>query len=184
MNLTNKANQITAKFAEDFNCKFAIDATCGNGFDTLHLAKSLSKSSKIFAFDVQKSALLNSQKLLAENGLQDCVQFINKSHEFMQSEVPSEFLGKINIAMFNLGWLPRSDKSVITKPSSTIAALKSLDVLMDKSCNLISVLSYKAHDGGLDEFYAVNEYLKDFTPDIFTDAANPMSPTLFVYSLK
>lgn len=184
MNLTQKANDTIAAFASEFKCNTAIDATCGNGFDTLNLAKSLLAPAKIFAFDIQQCAIDSSKNLLSTCNLSDCVKFFNLSHEQMKEAIDSKFFGKINIAVFNLGWLPRSDKSVITRAESTIAALESLNELLDKSKNLVSVLSYRGHKGGEEEFEAVAKYLEKFKPKVYSDASNPKSPVLFLYSIK
>ena len=184
MNLTQMARECVAEFASQKLCRLAIDATCGNGRDTLNLAKSLIAPSKIFAFDIQQSAIDATRRLLAESGLSNCAQLFRQSHARMAESIASEFHGKINIAVFNLGWLPRSDKSVVTKPASTIAALESLEALLDKSKNLVSLISYRGHEGGEEEFEAVKDYLARFKPEIYTDSANPKSPVLFLYSLK
>lgn len=184
MNLTQKACDAAAEFASKNLCSLAIDATCGNGFDTLNLAKILARPSKIFAFDIQQSAVDGARRLLEANGLSDCAQFFRQSHSRMAEFIESKFHGKINIAVFNLGWLPRSDKSVITRPESTIAALESLRVLLDKSKNFVSVISYRGHEGGEEEFEAVKRYLAPFEPEVYTDSANPKSPVLFLYSLR
>lgn len=57
-----------------------IDATCGNGNDTLMLAR-LAK--KVFAFDVQKKAIDNTKKLLEKNNVKN-VELINDSHENLE----------------------------------------------------------------------------------------------------
>lgn len=183
MNLTQMASDAVKNFALQNNCSLAIDATCGNGFDTLNLAQALAKPAKVFAFDIQIQAILNSKKLVSENKLSDFVEFFNQSHSTMTSAINKEFWGKINIAMFNLGWLPRSDKHLITKPETTIPALESLNLLLDKSTNLVSVLSYKAHEGGENEFEVVSNYIAQFNPKIYTDQNNPKSPVLFLYSI-
>lgn len=85
--------------------------------------------------------------------------------------------------MFNLGWLPKSDKEVITKPESTIKALESLAEIADET-NLISVLAYPAHEGGRSELECVEEYLKKYSPRIFRDEKNPNSPVLFIFTMR
>ena len=46
---------------------WAIDATAGNGKDTLFLAKTVTKSGQVFAFDIQDQALEMTRNLLAVN---------------------------------------------------------------------------------------------------------------------
>ena len=40
-----------------------VDATLGNGFDTLKLSKLLNNTGKIYSFDIQKVAIENSISL-------------------------------------------------------------------------------------------------------------------------
>lgn len=183
MNLTQKANEIISNFLANCTSPIALDLTAGNGFDTLSLAKNVGEFGKVFAFDIQAQAIESSKNLLEKNHLTQRCVFINDSHEFLKKYLPQEFIGKVNVAMFNLGWLPKSDKRTITKPESTLAALSSLEELVDKNQNIITVLSYRAHDGGEDEFLAVANYLKKFNPQIFCDENNPKSPVLFVFKM-
>ena len=41
-----------------------IDATAGNGHDTLFMAQHIEKGSKILAFDIQEKAILQTRQLL------------------------------------------------------------------------------------------------------------------------
>ena len=97
--------------------------------------------------------------------------------------MPQQHFGKISAAMFNLGWLPKSDKKIITKPESTIAALKALEEIANKRKNLVSVLAYPAHDGGRCEFDEVKNYISKFSPEIFADEKNAASPALFIFKI-
>ncbi|MBR4597254.1 MAG: class I SAM-dependent methyltransferase [Opitutales bacterium] len=184
MNLTQKAKEILADFLKGIESPASIDATCGNGFDTLFLAQNSGKAGKVFAFDIQKAAVENTRELLQENSLLDRVEIFNAPHEFLKEKIPQEYFGKINAAMFNLGWLPKSDKKIITKPESTIAAIKAVEEIANKRKNLISVLAYPAHGGGRREFEAVKEYLLKFSPKIFADESNAASPALFIFEIR
>ena len=158
----------------------AIDATCGNGGDTLELARA---RCRVFAFDVQKAAVSAAKALLERNSLADRAVFFECGHEEMESALPREVSGRIRVAMFNLGWLPKSDKSVVTRPESTLKALESLETLMAPGDNLVSVLSYRGHAGGMDEFRAVKAHVGRFNPRVFGDESNAASPVLFVFSV-
>ncbi len=182
MNFTQKAKYILGAFLKSIENPILIDATCGNGFDTLFLAQNTKSCGKVFAFDVQNSAVCQTKKLLKENNLLEKVEVFECSHEFLKEKISSEFFGKVNAAMFNLGWLPKSDKSIITKPESTLKALVSLEEIASKT-NLISVLAYPAHDGGKSELDCVSDYLAKYSPQIFRDELNSKSPVLFVFSI-
>lgn len=183
MNLTQKAKEILADFLAPIDAPVSIDATCGNGFDTLFLAQNAKQNGKVFAFDIQKSAVLQTKKILKENGLSEKAEIFEASHALLKEKIPSRYFGKINAAMFNLGWLPKSDKAVITKPESTIKALESLAEIADKN-NMASVLAYPAHEGGRSELECVEEYLKKYSPRIFRDEKNPNSPVLFIFTMR
>ena len=94
-----------------------VDATMGNGHDTLFLAR-LAK--KVYAFDIQEQAIEQTTKRLAEAKL-DNVELFLTGHENVDQYVES-----IKAAIFNLGYLPSADHTVITRPHSTIQALEKL----------------------------------------------------------
>ncbi len=183
MNLTEKAHEIIASFIRYNDAFYAIDASCGNGHDTLFLAKHLGQNSQIFAFDIQEAAVKNTSALLQKNSLNAGVQIFNASHSEMQKYIPLSAHKKIDIAMFNLGWLPLSDKTIITKKETTLKALESLKFLMKPFNNLVSVLSYRGHEGGAEEFEGVKEFVSQYNPQIFGDVSNAKSPILFIFSI-
>ena len=96
-----------------------IDATCGNGHDTLFLAKIVGEKGKVFSFDIQPEALVNTRRLLEANNLADRVHLIQSGHERMDSHVHE----KVAAVMFNLGYLPGGNHKIITRPDTTVEAL-------------------------------------------------------------
>lgn len=131
-----------------------LDCTLGNGHDTLFLADLVEEQGHVYAFDVQKEALSSAAQLLA--GYSN-VTFFLAGHEALAQKLPHDLKGKISAAMFNLGYLPGSDKSVITSKFTTLAAL---DLLLDWLApgGGISIHIYMGHPGGLDEGVAVLEW--------------------------
>lgn len=90
-----------------------IDATMGNGNDTVFLAELVGPGGSVFAFDIQQIAVDRTLKKLVDNGLDDHnIRLINDGHE----NIESYSTGAIDAAMFNLGYLPQGDRSIITKP--------------------------------------------------------------------
>lgn len=140
-----------------------IDATCGNGNDTLFLCNLVGNSGHVYAFDIQASAIESSQeKTTAENF--DHVTYILDSHAKMDSYIPEELHGKISGAIFNLGYLPRSDKKIITQPATTIEAIdKSLGFL--KKNGLVIVVVYHGHDGGKEEKHSVLQFTENLAQE-------------------
>ncbi|MFD2043213.1 class I SAM-dependent methyltransferase [Ornithinibacillus salinisoli] len=137
--------------------ELAIDATCGNGNDTLFLCKLVGEQGKVIAFDVQEQAIHNTKKRLAEEK-RDNVILIQDSHVNVENYIqPGE---TISGAIFNLGYLPKSDKSIITKGESTVTAIqKILNYL--KEGGLIVIVVYHGHPGGTEEKNTVIEELSE-----------------------
>ena len=136
----------------------AIDATCGNGHDSLILANML-ESGELFCFDIQKQAINSTLILLRDNlktDHKDKIFFINNSHENF-----SKFISKkVNLIVYNLGYLPKSDKSITTKVDTTLKSLKSaFSILNEKAA--ISIMCYPGHEEGKKEEAAILNYLKD-----------------------
>lgn len=128
-----------------------IDATAGNGHDTLFLAKSAAK--QVYAFDVQDIAIENTKKLLEENDLLNKVQVIKDGHQNFDAYVSE----KIKAVVFNLGYLPNADHSVTTLGQTTKLALeKMLEVL--EVGGLIVMVVYWGHENGKLEKNIIEEY--------------------------
>ncbi len=180
MNFTNKAKQIALSFLREGD--FVIDATCGNGHDTLFLSDTVGESGKVFAFDIQQQAMESSKALLEKSGkTPQNVQFVLDSHANLKSRLPEAVKGKINCAVFNLGYLPNSDKTVITGPQSTLKALQScLDIKANRF--LLSVLCYVGHEGGQGECEAVRDFFaQNFAEFVeYSDEKNLQSPKLLL----
>lgn len=129
--------------------EIVIDATCGNGNDTLFLSKLVGKDGHVLAFDIQEQAILNTKKLMHDRDI-DHVSVINDSHSHIEKYLPEGIGEKIGGAIFNLGYLPRSDKTIITEGNSTITAINTiLDHL--KINGLIVIVVYHGHEGGKSE---------------------------------
>ena len=127
-----------------------IDATCGNGLDSLKLIKIISKG-KLFSFDIQKKAIENTKMLL--NGFENISYFLDSHADF------SKFIKKeINLIVYNLGYLPGSDKSITTKVDSTVDSIKSgLSILANNGA--ISITCYPGHLEGDREEKALYQFL-------------------------
>ena len=129
-----------------------IDATVGNGNDTLKLSNAVGEDGCVFGFDIQKAALdaAKNQNYRYEN-----VVFINDSHAELDRYVDKE----TSFAIFNLGYLPGGDHSIITKAESTVEAIEKSMVLL-KEDGVILLVIYRGGDTGFSECEALLEYLK------------------------
>lgn len=140
-----------------------VDATAGNGHDTLFLAQHVLPGGKVFVFDVQAGALEQTQTRIKDH---DAVTMIHAGHERMDDFLPQELRGGIRAFMFNLGWLPGSDKSCITRTETTLAALHlALGWLAEGG--MITVVCYPGHDGGDAEASAVEQWAAQLPADSF-----------------
>ena len=66
--------------------------------------------------------------------------------------------GKVKAAIFNLGYLPKGDHSIITKPNTTIDALEQLLEIMSPE-GIIVLVIYYGHPGGEHEKDTILEYV-------------------------
>lgn len=130
-----------------------IDATAGNGYDTLFLSQLVGYTGHVYAFDVQKTAI--DATLLRLGEMRAHATVIHAGHELIDEYVTKE----ISAAVFNLGYLPGADHSIITKSKTTITAIKSCLKLL-KVGGLVVLVVYHGHEGGDDERDALIDYLQ------------------------
>lgn len=136
----------------------AVDATMGNGNDTAFLAE---RAGQVVAFDVQETALIKTQERLDKLGLTNA-QLVLAGHETVD-----QYVDRIRVAIFNLGYLPSADKSIITQPDTTLEALeKILDRL--EVGGRVSIMIYYGHEGGDVEKDAVLDFVSQLDQTIFT----------------
>ncbi len=126
-----------------------IDATCGNGYDSLFLAQL--KPAKLYLIDLQEKALEQTRLKLEDSSLlakaTDKIFIQNCHASFPPFILPSS----IKLIVYNLGYLPGGDKTITTLVSTTLASLKQALVLLIKG-GLISVTCYPGHlEGALEE---------------------------------
>ncbi|WP_234400669.1 class I SAM-dependent methyltransferase [Virgibacillus senegalensis] len=144
----------------------AIDATCGNGHDTLVLSKLVGDKGTVFAFDIQNQAIERTKQLLDQASVQN-VQLHMVDHQYAPDYISEEDYGRIGGAIFNLGYLPGSDKQTITTPESTIAAVDSIAALL-KQGGLIAIVVYYGHQGGEREKQALLDYVSSLDQKKFS----------------
>lgn len=126
----------------------AIDATMGKGYDTLFLAEL---GARVLAFDLQELAVAASRERLAQAG--QTAKLILDGHEKLADYVSEP----VKAAIFNLGYLPGSDKSIVTRGENTIQALESLKNLLVQGGRIVLVI-YHGHPGGAEEKNAVLDW--------------------------
>lgn len=140
-----------------------IDATAGRGRDTLFLAECVGQSGRVISIDIQADAIAATRSLLESRGFEDRVSLYQMDHALMAELT----MGKVRAVVFNLGYLPGSNKKVITLASSTIPALRTgLDLLEAEGIMALTV--YRGHPGAEQEAGAVQELLKNLPKKKFS----------------
>lgn len=137
----------------------AVDATAGNGHDTLFLARQVGGQGQVWAFDVQSQALAATRKRLQQAGLADRVNLVHAGHQALSRHLPATTLGQVKAVVFNLGYLPGGDHALITRPETTLAALNSAWEALAPA-GVISLMIYRGHPGGAAEFDAVADWCR------------------------
>ncbi|AMB98910.1 hypothetical protein AWM75_02385 [Aerococcus urinaehominis] len=134
-----------------------LDATLGNGHDSLALARQIGREGKLYGFDIQSQALANTEQRLTDNKLGNVPhQFFLASHSQIKDYLPDQC--QLKLVIFNLGYLPKADKTIITQADSTCQAISQcLDLLANKG--LILIASYLGHPGGQAEHGAIKQLL-------------------------
>jgi tRNA1(Val) A37 N6-methylase TrmN6 len=168
-----------------------IDATVGNGHDTLFLLELVEPTGKVFGFDIQETAIHSALAKLQDKPKVESVTLINSSHAEISEKLPLIYRGKIAAVMFNLGYLPKGDKRIITLTSSTLAALACAKGML-QSNGIMTILAYPGHKGGKEETDAVKKWCLTLDPEQFeinryeSQANSPLTPSSlsFVKSAK
>lgn len=141
-----------------------IDGTCGNGHDTLFLSQQVKKNGFVYGFDIQEKAIIKTKQRLTEYGNINNVSLINDSHARIETYIPSHT--PVQAAIFNLGYLPGSDKAIITTPSETIASLESILQMLNKGGRIVLVVYY-GHKGGTEEKDELLKYVQSLEQESY-----------------
>jgi glycine oxidase len=156
-----------------------IDATAGNGHDTLFLARQVGPTGRVVAMDIQTVAIETTRKRLEAASISN-VELRQTSHENI-SECGIK-KGEVAAVMFNLGYLPGSDRSVTTQTQSTTRSIRRAAEML-RPGGVLTIIGYRGHAGGKDETEAVQRmtaglagtrYSVMVTPGDEADATSPM----------
>lgn len=133
-----------------------VDATVGNGHDTAFLLELVGLEGRVYGFDIQEPAIESTRKRIGGSAN---AELFCESHENLKSSLD----GRVRAVMFNLGYFPSGDKTIITRPHTTVEALsQALDIL--DAPGLITVIVYPGHEGGRDEASAVEKWIESLAP--------------------
>lgn len=160
---TELAMHITSSYT--FPGCVIVDATCGNGYDTLALAQA--SPSRLYGFDIQQAAVnTTKERLIAsgyENQLSDgTISIICDSHSNM-----SQYINEpVNVIVFNLGYLPGGDKTKPTSKKETLTAIESSLSLLAKD-GILAITMYSGHPEGLDEKNMLMQMAENLDPKVY-----------------
>lgn len=140
----------------------AVDATCGNGNDTKLLAELTGRAGRVWAFDIQQEAIDATTERLASAGLLDRVELVRAGHETMADYCA----GPVRAVVFNLGYLPGGDHTLVTRPDSTLAGLEQALELLEPG-GIVAITLYPGHTGGDLEQAALEGRLEQLEPGTY-----------------
>ena len=158
-----------------------IDATLGNGHDTVMLSELVGPSGKVYGFDIQADAVERTSALLAEYGLRERCELYAKGHQRIADHVHVP----VKAAVFNLGWLPGGDKSITTLWETTQVAISAALALLVKG-GVCTICAYPGHAEGDRERFALMDWLATLRPQEYNVLhhrflnAGPGAPECFV----
>jgi tRNA G37 N-methylase Trm5 len=146
-----------------------IDATCGNGYDTLFLANIAltNVSGTLFSLDIQPEAIESAKGLLLKELnplLIDKVNFVLGSHAAFPNIIAPE---SVQLIVYNLGYLPGGDKTKTTMTDSTLQSISQAQLLIKKR-GMISITCYPGHEEGKHEEEAILNYCAQLNPREWT----------------
>lgn len=164
---------------------YCIDATAGNGKDTLFLAELVGDTGHVLAMDIQLDAIRETEERLKKFQMEHRVTVVLDGHEKMKNYAKP---GIVDAVVFNLGYLPGGNHMVATRADTTILALEqALELLRPLGSIFIAI--YHGGDTGFAERDAVLEWLKELDYKrytvLLTDFYNrPNYPPLAVQIIK
>ena len=172
------------------NVDTAIDATCGNGNDSVAIASMLFNENdddpftitepQLICIDIQEEACETTRSRLSEMLHADTmtcnVNVLCMSHSPLPRPRDESSVG---LVCYNLGYLPQSERTVLTQMESTISSIADA-ALMIRVGGIISVTTYPRSNKNED--YAVHALLEGLallsskTVDWRRDYADELGP--------
>lgn len=153
--ISNAVNYVKENVRRKINQNsIVIDATLGNGHDTLFLRQQLNNQGFLYGFDIQKQAIEKTRIRLIENDCNSRVQLIHDGHENFDKYIQEP----IDIILYNLGYLPKGNKEITTVSHKTLASIKQGMKLLKKG-GIIFITVYPGHPAGAVELEELSSYL-------------------------
>ena len=172
--IQNKVKQIIIENIKPND--LVIDATIGNGYDSSFILPLIPQG-HLYGFDIQETAIINTKKLLKKENY----TLYKISHEHMLKTLKLE--NKVSLIIFNLGYLPNSDKKIKTNYKTTIKAIKDSIILLNNK-GIILITVYPGTKEGLEESIKINEFLKNINHNVYRNTDNKIAPYLITIKKK
>lgn len=131
--------------------KVGVDMTVGAGNDSKYILENTTVK-KLYGFDIQKDAKKRALELIGEDFR---FNFILDSHASIDKYIKEG----IDLAIYNLGYLPGGDKEITTAYESTIESLEKTLKLLNKD-GIVVLTIYPGHPAGKIESEEIENHLK------------------------
>lgn len=180
--ITQWCHHFIKDHVEEGDC--CIDATAGNGNDTLLLCELVGEKGKVFAFDIQEEAVANTKKRLEDHQVDKRAEVLLESHTNMGKYAKED---SVSCIVFNFGYLPGGDHELATKKDTSIQAIHEGLRLLKKG-GMMSLCIYSGGDSGFEEKNAILEALKQLdrkkylviVSEYYNRPNNPPMPVMII----
>ena len=181
MRLVQKAHEfITTVLRESAS---AIDMTCGNGMDSLFLARIVGERGNVYAFDIQEEAISRTKELLQENNCAPQANLFKACHSQIELYLPQEIKGHVNSITMNLGYLPKGNHDISTRSKTTIPAMLTAYDWM-QSGGVMTVIAYRGHKGGKEEAEEVRKLINEKKWKLSLDQGRKKADSPLLYMIS
>lgn len=142
-----------------------VDATCGNGHDTLVLAELAlaHRAGKLYALDVQPIAIETCKQMLSNRlprELYEKIRFVQGCHSVFPEEIRPQ---TVRLVAYNLGYLPGGDKNKTTKSETTLKSIQESQTLLQNG-GVVSITCYPGHPEGEEEEQKILDFASSLDP--------------------
>lgn len=137
-----------------------IDATAGQGYDTLLLCQLVGETGKVIAFDIQPEAIDQTEKRLIDHQMEYRATLLLESHSQMKQYAKEN---SVSCIVFNFGYLPGKDHKISTTPKTSLEGIEQGLHLLKKK-GMMSLCIYSGRETGYEERQKILEYLETLDP--------------------
>lgn len=128
------------------------DMTLGNGYDAAYICAHI-PAGILYGFDIQSSALTRTRERLGETSTS--LRLFQDTHASCADYLKEP----VDLAVYNLGYLPGADKSITTDGESVIKSFESLWPFLKTGAFVLFTL-YPGHEPGRCEEKILTDYFE------------------------